>query len=248
MAENYITLSNLSRAMQRYDDNFKRFTDEKIKNYIRAITFDDETRLLKFYTIPAPIPAGTVPYLEVEIPETADELEELFSVSMVTPVVPDAGKFKTYVFYQGTGRNKIEIGRVNLEYDTVVESGVVVEATPQNPIVIGQTTYTSGKFLRLTIKNNVIPVYIALEDMGKTYVEGNGVDIDHNNVISIKLNLVNSNGLEVDSNGLKLNLAVAPDSDNNIQGSAGAMSASDKEKLDSIVVATSEQIQGLFDE
>ena len=247
MAENYITVSNLGRAMERYDVNFKKYTDDKIKNYIRAITFDDETRLLKFYTIPAPITEGTIPYLTVEIPEDAEELMDTFAVSMETPVVPDEGKFRTYVFYQGTGEQKTEVGRVNLEFDTVVESGVVVEATPENPIVIGETTYTSGKFLRLTIKDNVQPVYIALEDIGKIYVNGNGIDIDQNDVISIEVNQNSANGLEVDSNGLKLNLAVAPDEENDIEGSAGAMSVEDKEKVDSITVATEAQIRALFD-
>lgn len=235
----YITLDNLSRAMQRYDTIFKAYTDDKIKGYIRAITFDPENRLLKFYTIPAPIPEGTVPYLQVEIPPDSSELDSLFGISMETAVVPDAGKFKTHILYQGTGANKTEIGRINLEYDTVVESGVVVEPTPQNPITIGGQTITSGKYLRLTIHNNAVPVYIDLNDIGAVYSGGNGIDIDANAVISVEIDNSNANGLGVTANGLKLDLATT--------SSAGAMSAEDKQILSNFSVATEAQIKALFD-
>ena len=247
MAVNYVTLDNLGRALQRYDNIFKQYSDDKMKSYIRAISFDDQTRKLKFYTVPAPVPAGTVPYLEVEIPEDTDELVSMFTVSGEEMQVPDTGKFKTYKIYQGTGANKHEILKINLEYDTVVQSGQVVVATPANPIVIGQTTYTDGKFLELTIKNDAQKVYIALTDIGAVYSEGNGIDIDAQNHISIEIDGNNANGLAVTNSGLKLNLAVAPDVSQSIAGSAGAMSAGDKEKLDSVTVATEAQIKALFD-
>ena len=247
MSETYITLGNLSRAMERYDSTYKIYTDDRISKFIKAVSFDTEDNTLRFYTIPAPVPPGTVPYLEVEIPPDADELATLFDVSLEQKVVPDAGKFRTYEFFQGTGANKKSIGKINLEFDTVVESGVVVEATPQNPITINGVQYTEGKFLRLTIKNNVEPVYIALTDMGVLYQAGDGILIDQNNVIAINLDTSHANGLAVDNNGLKLNLAVAPDQAQGIAGSAGAMSAVDKGKLDSINVATEAQIKALFD-
>lgn len=246
MAEVYITLNNLSRAMERYDKTYKIYTDDRIAKYIKAVSFDQNDHMLRFYTVPAPVPAGTVPYLQVEIPPDSDVLASLFDVSMEQKVVPDTGKFRTYEFFQGTGANKKSIGKVNLEYDTVVESGVVVEATPQNPIVIGDQTYTEGKFLRLTIKNSQLPVYIALTDIGSIYQEGNGISFDEHNVISIDLNSSSANGLAVDRNGLRLNLAIAADSDNSDPGANGAMAATDKEKLDSITVATEGQIRALF--
>ena len=235
----YVTLDNLGRAMQKYDVNFRMYTDDKIKGYIRAITFDPENRLLKFYTIPAPIPEGTIPYLQVEIPPEASELDALYNISMETPVVPDTGKFKTHIIYQGTGDNKTEIGRINLEYDTVVKSGVVVEATPQEPIVVGEQTFTSGKFLKLTINNSELPVYISLEDMGVEYIGSDGINISANAEISIEIDSSNANGLEVTASGLGLNVATS--------STAGAMSAEDKGKLDSIVVATEAQIRALFE-
>lgn len=246
MAEIYITMQNLSRAMERYDSVFKLWADNKVKSYFEAITFDNQDRKLRFYTIPAPVPEGTVPYLEVEIPPGADELDALYSVSMETPLVPDEGKFKTHVFYQGTGDNKVEIGRINLEYDTVVESGVIIEATPQDPIEIGGQTITEGKYFRLTIRNNENPVYISLEDFGANYTAGNGINIDSNAIISIEVDAENANGLEVGANGLKLNLAVAPDVEHGIAGSAGAITAEEKAILSSFSVANEQQIRDLF--
>lgn len=247
MADTYITLANLSRAMERYDRTFKLYTDDRIKAFMHAITYDNETRKLKFYDKPAPVPVGTQPFLEVTLPPDLDGLEDLFVVSLEEKAQPDQGKFRTYVMYQGTGNNKTEIGRIQQEYDTAVTGGTVVEATPEHPIVIGGQTVTSGKYLRLVIKNQSDPVYIALTDIGSAILEGNGINIDSNNTISIEIDSNNANGLAVDENGLKMNMAVAPDSSQGIAGSAGAMSASDKEILNSFSVATEAQIKGLFD-
>lgn len=248
MAEIYVTLDNLGRAMSRYDTIFKQWTEDKIKSYVKAITYDDQTHMLKFYTVPYPVPTGTVPYLQVEIPPGFDELEALFTVSVNEAAVPDQGKYKTYVFYQGTGAQKTEIGKISLDYDTVVESGSVVEATPQNPIIINGQTITEGKYLKLVIKNNVDPVYIALTDIGSVYTGGNGIDVDANAVITIDIDSSNANGLAVGANGLRLDLAVAPDVEHGIAGSAGAMSAEDKAILSSFSIATESQIRGLFNE
>lgn len=249
MAVQYVTMDNLGKAMERYGNTVKLYTNEQIKAYIKAIAYDTETHMLKFYTVPAPVPAGTVPYLEVNIGEGGggqEEYDELYTMSMEIPQVPDQGKFKTHIIYQGTGQHKTEIGRINLEYDTFVESGSVVTATPQNPIVIGGQTITDGKYLRLVIHNNSIPVYISLGDIGAVYAAGDGIQIDQNEEISIVIDSNNANGLAVGPNGLKLNLAVAPDSAHGIAGSAGAMSAQDKEILDSFSIATDAQIENLF--
>lgn len=247
MATTYITLDNLSRAMERYDKTFKLYTDDRIKAFMHAITYDNQTRKLRFYDKPAPVPAGTQPFLEVTLPPDLDGLEDLFVVSLEQQAQPDQGKFRTYVMYQGQGADKTEIGRIQQEYDTAVTGGTVVEATPEHPIIIDGQSVTSGKFLRLTIKNQADPVYIALTDIGSVILPGDGISISQNNEISININSNHANGLAVDSNGLKMNMAEAPDATLGTLGSAGAMSASDKEILNSFSVATEAQIKSLFD-
>ena len=58
------------------------------------------------------------------------------------------------------------------------------------------------------------------------YTNGNGIIISAENVISVNVNTTNSNGLGVDINGLKLDLASST--------TAGAMSSTDKIKLDAV--------------
>lgn len=61
-------------------------------------------------------------------------------------------------------------------------------------------------------------------------------------ILALLLDSENSNGLEVTENGLKLNLAVASDPENDIEGTAGAISAEDKKKLDCFQLATEQQV------
>lgn len=65
-----------------------------------------------------------------------------------------------------------------------------------------------------------------------SYTQGNGINISPENVISVVVDADNANGLAVDTGGVKLNLATA--------SSAGAMSSTDKTKLDA--TSTTEQM------
>lgn len=75
-------------------------------------------------------------------------------------------------------------------------------------------------------------IYIPVSDLITPYEEGNGIDISSSNVISVKIDASNANGLSCGASGVGLSLAAA--SSNGVGGSAGAMSALDKEKLDSL--------------
>ena len=65
-----------------------------------------------------------------------------------------------------------------------------------------------------------------------SYTQGNGINISPENIISVVIAADNANGLAVDTSGVKLNLATA--------SSAGAMSSTDKAKLDA--TSTTEQM------
>lgn len=65
-----------------------------------------------------------------------------------------------------------------------------------------------------------------------SYTQGNGINISPENVISVVIAADNANGLAVDTNGIKLNVATPT--------TAGAMSGTDKAKLDA--TSTTEQM------
>ena len=65
-----------------------------------------------------------------------------------------------------------------------------------------------------------------------SYTQGNGINISPENIISVVIAADNANGLTVDTGGMKLNLATT--------SSAGAMSSTDKTKLDA--TSTTEQM------
>lgn len=153
MADIYITLDNLSKAMSRYDKTFKLYTDDRIVSFLKAIAYDDEENKIKIYDVPAPVPAGTIPIVEI-------------------PIAP--------------------------------------------------------------------------ADAGKVYVEGDGIIISSDAEISINIDEANKHGLAIGENGLMLQLATAPNPDEGIVGNAGAMSAEDKARLDSLKIATESEVKALF--
>lgn len=68
-------------------------------------------------------------------------------------------------------------------------------------------------------------IYLAIKDFVKEYTAGDGIEISATNVIAIKLG-TNANGLKVGAAGLELDEATTT--------AAGAMSATDKTKLDGV--------------
>ena len=71
-----------------------------------------------------------------------------------------------------------------------------------------------------------------------SYTQGNGINISPENVISAVVDADNANGLAVDTNGIKLNVATPT--------TAGAMSGADKAKLDAS--STTEQMNQAIEE
>lgn len=79
-------------------------------------------------------------------------------------------------------------------------------------------TANIGKVFNLTGGQSGEPAHI--------YTAGNGIDINASDVVSVKIDSTNASGLSADSSGLKLGTAS--------QSTAGAMSSTDKTKLDGI--------------
>lgn len=78
------------------------------------------------------------------------------------------------------GYNIIQNGATvfTIPKDTAVSSGELVQATSSAPIKIGDTSYTSGDFLKLTIKNQTDPVYINVNELLNVYSGVNGAMVN----------------------------------------------------------------------
>lgn len=81
-------------------------------------------------------------------------------------------------------------------------------------------------------------LYLSVKDLVNVYTGGDGITVTDSS-IALKVNSANANGLTVDENGLALSAATST--------TAGAMSAADKIKLDSIQFATDEEVSAMLD-
>lgn len=86
-------------------------------------------------------------------------------------------------------------------------------------------------------------MYINLNSLVDAYTGGNGIDISNTNEVSVKIDTNNANGLATTANGLKLELAVAENTEQSITAKAGAMSGADKTKLDGIETASDAEFE-----
>ena len=131
--------------------------------------------------------------------------------------------------------------KINIPKDLVVESGTV--ETVETADVPYQGAVVGDKYIDLVIANaDDEHIYIPVNDLVDVYTEGNGIDIS-NNSIAIRVDNSNANGLSVGANGLALGLATP--SVNGVGGTAGALSAADKEKLDNADMTAYTQGNGI---
>lgn len=97
---------------------------------------------------------------------------------------------------------------------------------------------TGDKYVVFTVDvtgGNTRLLYLNLKDLVKAYTGGNGIVLGADNSISIKVDNANANGLTVGENGLGLGIATT--------STAGAMSPTDKAKLDGIIEHTHETFE-----
>lgn len=88
---------------------------------------------------------------------------------------------------------------------------------------------------------NISHIYLRVADLVDTYTAGNGIAISSNSV-AVTIDSTNANGLSVGANGVALSTATT--------SAAGAMSSTDKTKLDSLpdtyTEITTAEVQALF--
>lgn len=137
------------------------------------------------------------------------------------------GYFATYYLT----KDSVQVGeKINIPKDYLVKEAELLEVavtdTPYSGAVIGD------KYIDFTINTQASDedeqhIYLPVKDLVDVYTGGNGVNIDESNIVSVQIDAANSNGLALDSAGLKLNLATT--------SAAGAMSAADKTKLNTAI-------------
>lgn len=155
-----------------------------------------------------------------------------YGITVVKQESAESGYAATYVVKQNNTQKGVKI---NIPKDFLVKSATLETSTAQNYETVG--TSAAGKkyidFVVNTVDSDATDthIYLPVEDLVDVYTNGNGLALS-NNQFSIQLDSSNSHGLAVGANGLSLALAVA--SASGVGGSAGAMSAADKEKLDGI--------------
>lgn len=141
----------------------------------------------------------------------------------------ETGYFATYNL---TADNVATGASINIPKDFLVKSAEVKTASASDlSSVIYNGVQTGDKYIDFVINTvqgdgEVTHIYLPVNELVDTYTAGNGIYISESNVVSMVVK--QENGISLTSNGLELALATA--------STAGAMSATDKDKLDGIAV------------
>lgn len=137
----------------------------------------------------------------------------------------DPGYVSTYNLYLN-GTKVSNSASINIPKDYLVKSAVIkVCETADTPV----SGYKKGdKYIDFVVNTaegigNESHIYLSVQELVDAYKGSDSIDVSATNEISIRLDIANTNGLEITTDGLKLNLAT--------DTTAGAMSAADHKKL-----------------
>ena len=138
----------------------------------------------------------------------------------------EAGYLSTYYLTKG-GEQVGE--KINIPKDFLVNSADILEVEEENQPYDGAQVgdlYIDFVINSKAADDTATHIYLPVNELVDAYTGGNGIEVSASNVISAKIDADNANGLGVTANGFKLDLATT--------STAGAMSASDKTKLDGV--------------
>ena len=169
-----------------------------------------------------------------------EEAKKAVGVTLIKADNADAGFAATYRLVKTSDNSKQVGDSINIPKDYLVKSASIEEATENNKPVEGINA--GDKYIDFVVNTKEGSgtedhIYLNVKDLVDVYTAGNGISVtvsDGKNVISLKVDDNNNNGLYVDEDGLKLALAASTTKDGSIYYSSGAMSAEDKKKLDNI--------------
>lgn len=184
----------------------------------------------------------TLDQLKMLAQRTKAEIDkiEVAEYSLTKQATAEDGYFATYQLT----KDSIPVGeKINIPKDFLVKSAEIKEVETEDQPYSG--AQVGDKYIDFVINSlqgdaNESHVYLAVNELVDTYTNGNGIDISSANVVSVKIDAANANGLGVGANGMKLDLATT--------STAGAMSAADKTKLDGIETATDPEVESMLDE
>ena len=147
------------------------------------------------------------------------------TVDVVKKATANAGYIASY---QVTVDGTVVGADINIPKDYLVKSAdIKVVATADDPYT---GAAVGDKYIDFVVHTaggdgNETHIYLSVQDLVDEYTAGDGIEISATNVIAIKLG-TNANGLKVGAAGLELDEATT--------SAAGAMSATDKTKLDGV--------------
>ncbi len=139
---------------------------------------------------------------------------------------PTEGYSATYKLKRTEGENVTYVGdEINIPADKVLQSGTLAVVTEADQPYEG--AMVDDPYLDLVLNDAAgTHIYVPVSGIVTTYAPGKGISID-NETVSVKLDNSKANGLIVGVAGLGLSEATVE--------ASGAMSASDKEALDTAV-------------
>ena len=147
------------------------------------------------------------------------------TVDVVKKATANAGYIASY---QVTVDGTVVGADINIPKDYLVKSAdIKVVAAADDPYA---GAVVGDKYIDFVVNTvggdgNESHIYLSVQDLVDEYTAGDGIEISATNVIAIKLG-TNANGLKVGAAGLELDEATTT--------AAGAMSATDKTKLDGV--------------
>lgn len=159
---------------------------------------------------------------------TKDELAAIkvpeYSVSK--QATAETGFLSTYILT----KDGAQVGeKINIPKDFLVNSADILEVETENDPYEGAAVgdlYIDFVVNSKDADDTATHIYLPVNELVDAYTGGNGIEVSPQNVISAKVDTANANGLGVTAAGFKLDLATT--------STAGALSATDKTKLDGI--------------
>lgn len=155
---------------------------------------------------------------ESVVPEYAIERQEIASDGYVA----------TYKLKKTANGESVYIGdEINIPKDLVIKSGTVEIAdivdVPYTGAAVGDP------YIDLVLNNDETShIYIPVKGLVDTYTAGQGIEIA-GNVVSVKIDVQNANGLMLGENGIGIAIATSE--------TAGVISAEDKAKYDAAAIS-----------
>ena len=178
--------------------------------------------------------------LAVQSKAEADKLSEsLAEYSVIKQETAEPGFIATYRLT----KDNTPVGeKINIPKDFLVKDVKLQEVTNEDQPYTGAAVGEKYIDFIINSKDNdakTSHLYLSVKDLVNAYTGGDGIVITDCRV-ALQLNNANANGLTVDENGLALSIATST--------TAGAMSAADKEKLDSITFAADEEVNAMLEQ